>query len=238
MTTTLVAHRDTLVAHSLRATLDAGGLPVRATCRTGTHIVAACRHDQPDVVITATHLDDGPLHGHIATILQASARIIVVCDEPADQGVRDALLAGASGCLPLRHTDVGQIGDAVRAVAAGQAALHPSVAASVLQQWRSEQRRPVSTDTTLTPRETEVLRTICEGLTTTAAARSLGIAAKTVETHKARIFVKLGARNQAEAVAAATRHGLLPHGERTVQAQQCGPGAPGPHVPLATGSRW
>jgi DNA-binding NarL/FixJ family response regulator len=209
MTTTLVAHCETLVAYSLQATLDADGLPVQATCRTGTGVVAACRHDRPDVVVAATELDDGPLHGHIAAILRTTARLLIVCDEPTDAGVRLALLAGASGCLPLRHADADQIGDAVRAVAAGQAALHPSVAASMLQQWRDDQRDRTSHDATLSPREMQVLQTVCQGLTTAAAARRLGIATKTVETHKARILAKLGARTQAEAVATAARRGLL-----------------------------
>ena len=209
MSTTLVAHRETLVAHSLRATLDAAGLPVLALCRTGGQLLAACREHRPDVVITATDLDDGPVREHMPAVLRTAARVLLVCDEPSDAGVREALLAGASGCLPLRHTEADQISDAVRAVGGGQAALHPSVALRVLQQWRSEQRAGATPVTSLTARETEVLHTIGEGLTTAAAARRLGVAAKTVEAHKARIFAKLGARNQAVAVAAATRHGLL-----------------------------
>ena len=209
MTTTLVAHRDTLVAHSLRATLDAAGLPVLALCHTAAEVATACQREHPDVVVTSAALGDGAVREHMAAVLRTPARVLLVCDEAADDGVREALLAGASGCLPLRDSEAAQISEAVHAVAEGQAALHPSVALRVLQQWRTEQRAG-SPSTSLTAREREVLHTIGEGLTTAAAARTLGVATKTVEAHKARIFAKLGARNQAEAVATANRHGLLP----------------------------
>lgn len=61
----------------------------------------------------------------------------------------------------------------------------------------------------LTAREVEVLERIAEGCTTKEIASQLGIAAKTVENHKQRIFAKLGVQNQAHAVAVALRRGLV-----------------------------
>nr|WP_237448102.1 helix-turn-helix transcriptional regulator [Nocardioides flavescens] len=78
---------------------------------------------------------------------------------------------------------------------------------TVLRQWRelrSEQVRP-----TLTAKETEVLRAIADGATTKSMARSMGVSARTVESHRARIYAKLGARGHVQAVALGLELGLL-----------------------------
>jgi DNA-binding CsgD family transcriptional regulator len=62
---------------------------------------------------------------------------------------------------------------------------------------------------TLSHRETEVLGFVAEGKTTKEIAATLGIADSTVNWHVARVLVKLEASSRAEAVAAATRAGLL-----------------------------
>jgi HD-GYP domain-containing protein (c-di-GMP phosphodiesterase class II) len=61
----------------------------------------------------------------------------------------------------------------------------------------------------LTPRETEVLILIARGASTRQAAKSLGITAKTAETHIERIYVKTGASSRSTATLFAMRHGLL-----------------------------
>src|SRR5436305_1144934 len=61
----------------------------------------------------------------------------------------------------------------------------------------------------LTPRELDVLEAMSDGLATKAIASRLGVATKTVENHKVRIFDKLGVRTQAQAVSLAIGHGLL-----------------------------
>jgi DNA-binding NarL/FixJ family response regulator len=83
-----------------------------------------------------------------------------------------------------------------------------------LQQWRRLRSAPVLSAgekrPRLTPRELEILIKMTDGLATKAIARSLGVAVKTVENHKIRIFDKLGVRTQAHAVAMAIGHGLVP----------------------------
>jgi DNA-binding CsgD family transcriptional regulator len=55
-------------------------------------------------------------------------------------------------------------------------------------------------------REMEVFNAMADGLSTKAAARLLGVAVKTVESHRTRVFAKLGVRSQAQLVAARTGH--------------------------------
>lgn len=61
----------------------------------------------------------------------------------------------------------------------------------------------------LSKREREVLRLVAEGLAAKQVARQLGISIKTIEHHKSRIYRKLGAPNQAAAVAIAQAEGLV-----------------------------
>jgi DNA-binding NarL/FixJ family response regulator len=64
----------------------------------------------------------------------------------------------------------------------------------------------------LTPRETEVLRLIAQGFSNKEIAAQLGIAVKTVETHRARAMEKLGLQSRAGVVRLALERGWLHEG--------------------------
>src|SRR5207249_11530563 len=105
----------------------------------------------------------------------------------------------------------GQVAGAGLAVRDGAAALHPVAAGTILSQWRRLRvAQSAMTRNSLTPRESEILAAMADGHAAKAIARQLGVALKTVENHKIRIFDKLGARSQAQAVALAIGQGLLP----------------------------
>jgi DNA-binding CsgD family transcriptional regulator len=80
--------------------------------------------------------------------------------------------------------------------------------ASIVTEWRSGRRHggSLAAREKLTMREMEVLNAMADGLSTKAAARLLGVAPKTVESHRTRVFAKLGVRSQAQLVAARTGH--------------------------------
>lgn len=59
---------------------------------------------------------------------------------------------------------------------------------------------PSRESTALTPREREVLEQILGGASNKESGRKLGISPRTIETHRARIMAKLGARNAADLV--------------------------------------
>ncbi|MFC4117441.1 helix-turn-helix domain-containing protein [Nonomuraea zeae] len=80
----------------------------------------------------------------------------------------------------------------------------------------------------LTARERDVLASIAAGHTIRQTARLLGIASKTVESTRARLFRKLGARNRSQALAIAYRAGLVAAGQDRPAAPVTGHDSPGP----------
>jgi DNA-binding NarL/FixJ family response regulator len=137
----------------------------------------------------------------------------VVCDDPSPERLTRILELGASGYL--RHdTTPEQVLEAVEWVAGGAAVLAPAAAATVLDQWR-RQRVPAAMASSggslaaLTAREQDVLEAMGDGLPAKLIARRLGVAVKTVENHKIRVFEKLGVHTQAQAVSMAIGQGML-----------------------------
>ncbi|MDQ1505344.1 MAG: hypothetical protein QOD57_3071, partial [Actinomycetota bacterium] len=171
--------------------------------------------EQPDVVYAEDSFDDGSEIESVLVLLNTTgARVIVVCDDPSPERLTRILALGAHGYL--RHdTTPEQVLDAVEWVAGGAAVLGPVATATVLDQWR-KLREPARGNTvsggvasSLTVREHDVLVAMADGLPAKSIARRLGMATKTVENHKIRIYDKLGVRTQAHAVSLAISQGLL-----------------------------
>lgn len=163
---------------------------------------------QPDIVLMDITLGDEhslDLTRRLKTT-RPSMRILVVTAHADESLVADMLEAGADGYV-LKDMAMSELAQAIRAVAAGQFVLHPSVA----RRWTAiGQRGPTSRgDDDLTPREHEVLQQMVEGSTSKEIARRLSLSVKTVENHRANILGKLQARNAAEAVSRALEKGLI-----------------------------
>jgi RNA polymerase sigma factor (sigma-70 family) len=107
--------------------------------------------------------------------------------------------------------------DAVRVVAAGEALLAPSVTRRLIAEFARLHPRRSSVPLALpglTPRETEVLRLIAEGLSNPEIAARLVISEETVKTHVSRVLNKLGLRDRTQAVVFAYESGLVVPGAR------------------------
>lgn len=205
-----VAHRGRLERDLVDSVLTDAGLDVVARVTTVAALLDVARDLGPDVVITDSCLDDGSLIGAVSTLVAAGCRVLVLSEDESTDTITAMLLRGASGYLILGAATVAHVVDAVRSVSDGDAALNPAVAAAVLDQWRrSRTAGHGGSGGRLTARELEVLAAMAQGMAAKAIARELGLAVKTVENHKARVFEKLGAKNQANAVAIASARGLL-----------------------------
>jgi DNA-binding NarL/FixJ family response regulator len=147
----------------------------------------------------------------------AGPRIIILTTFDLDEYVYDALQAGASGFL-LEDVTAERLFDAVRVVAAGQALLAPTVTKRLIGEFARLRPAPVATSAALaalTPRETEVLRLVAEGLSNPEIAARLVVTEETAKTHVSRLLSKLELRDRTQAVVAAYESGLVVPKERS-----------------------
>ncbi|MFC4452858.1 response regulator transcription factor [Deinococcus sonorensis] len=133
--------------------------------------------------------------------------VLVLTSYDDDAYVFALLEAGAAGYL-LKNASEDELLGAVRAVAAGESALHPSVAKKVLERF-SQSSVPSPPLETLSPRELEVLRIAATGRTNKEIARDLDISPRTVQVHLANIFSKLDVGSRTEAVLIGIKRGWV-----------------------------
>ncbi len=126
--------------------------------------------------------------------------------------LRAALAAGALAYVVKTAAD-SELLEAIRAVAAGRAFISLSLRNDNVdasgQLLTSEADSDPSDDDALSPRETQVLKLLAMGHTNQAIAEKLALSVKTVETYRARLGIKLGARNRADLVKSAIDRGLI-----------------------------
>lgn len=133
------------------------------------------------------------------------ARVIVLTSFHDDERLLPAVQAGAAGYL-LKSVEPSELARAVRAAHAGEALLHPLVAARLMEAVAQPAPEPDG----LTAREREVLGLIARGLPNKRIARELGISEKTVKAHVGRVLAKLGVTDRTQAALHAVRAGLGP----------------------------
>jgi DNA-binding NarL/FixJ family response regulator len=194
-------------------------ITVVAEAADGAEALTQIRAHRPDVVlmdvrmpgtdgVTATRavVDEG-LTAHSGQPIG----VIILTTYHIDEAVYAALRAGASGFL-LKDAAPAEIVNAIRSVVAGEAWLDPAVARRLIDEFaaRPEPHTPTPAEMAqLTPREREVLSLMARGLSNADVAVELFISEATVKTHLARVMMKLGVREKAQAVAAAYQTGLV-----------------------------
>jgi DNA-binding NarL/FixJ family response regulator len=174
----------------------------------GEQAVRVCGEQQPDVVLMDVRMP--VLDGIVATRRLAGAtKVIILTTFDLDDYVYDALSAGASGFL-LKDAGAERLFEAVRVVADGDALLAPQVTRRLIAEFARQRPRPRPQQLSeLTPRETEVLRLIAEGLSNAEIAGRLVLSDETVKTHVSRVLGKLALRDRTQAVIAAYESGLV-----------------------------
>jgi DNA-binding NarL/FixJ family response regulator len=216
----LVADDQDVVRAGFAALLDTQpDLTVAGTAADGAQAVRLCHELRPDLVLMDVRMPE--VDGIEATrrIVASPAhvgeghpvRILILTTFDLDEYVYDALAAGASGFL-LKDVTAERLFDAVRVVAAGEALLAPSVTRRLIGEFARLRRRPAGAATpldALTPRETEVLRLLAEGLSNAEIAARLVVGEETIKTHVSRVLRKLGVRDRAQAVVTAYESGLV-----------------------------
>jgi DNA-binding NarL/FixJ family response regulator len=185
----------------------------------GAAAVRLCDALRPDIVLMDVRmpvLDGIEAARRIGERPGPGPRIIMLTTFDLDEHVYDALAAGASGFL-LKDMAAERLFDAVRVVASGEALLAPTVTRRLIGEFVRMRPRAAAAGAALaalTPRETDTLRLVAEGLSNAEIAERLVVSAETVKTHVSRVLGKLGARDRAQAIVLAYEHGLVVPGRR------------------------
>jgi len=127
-----------------------------------------------------------------------------------DQYIFALLEAGAAGYL-LKNVSADELVKAIRAVAAGEAVLHPAIARRVVNRFAPSAGAQPAADALdqLTEREVEVLKLAARGLKNQEIAHELSLSVRTVQTHLSNIFSKMAVGSRTEAVLEALRRGWI-----------------------------
>ncbi len=219
----IVADDHQVVRTGFAALLDTQpDFTVVGTATDGAEAVRICRELSPDVVLMDVRMpgmDGIEATGQLADSGQSDSgqgdsgpRILILTTFDLDEYVYDALCAGASGFL-LKDVTAERLFDAVRVIAAGEALLAPTVTRRLISEFARQRPRPDATPVvalaTLTPRETQVLRLVAEGLSNPEIAIRLVVTEETIKTHVSRVLSKLGLRDRTQAVVTAYESGLV-----------------------------
>ena len=169
--------------------------------------MAAIADRAPDLVILDHRLPGDTGASSIRALKRRSPSTRVLMLTAADERavLLEAMNAGCDGFVTKRQ-DIGEVMAAVAAVLRGDTPISPDMAGALIG------RRPGPLGGDLTPRESDVLQLIGAGRSNQQAADELGISVNTVRNHVQHILAKLGAHSQLEAVAIASRMGLLRSG--------------------------
>jgi DNA-binding NarL/FixJ family response regulator len=206
--TILVVDDHELVAEALvRALAAEDDMEVVGRAATVAEGIRSARQLRPDVVLMDFRLPDG--RGTEATAAIKTERPqteVVMLTGDADGAVLAAALeAGCSGFV-TKGGSFRELPSAIRGVLAGEV----RVPQSLMEQLAAYLRpRPAALGADLTKREIEVLRLLAEGKSTSAIVDELVLSVHTVRNHIRNILTKLNAQSRLEAVAIATRQGLL-----------------------------
>jgi DNA-binding NarL/FixJ family response regulator len=187
---------------ALHAVLDAEpGFAIVAETGAGQEAIRLYREHRPDLVIMDLKLIGVSGFDAIEAIRreQPSARILVLSNFQGSEDVYRAMRCGAHGYLS-KDVDGRQLIDAIRMVAGGGRFIPKSL------ESRLAERCPAGH---VTPRESDVLRLLARGLSTTEIADQLAVAEKTVRIHIGNLLEKLGARDRTHALVIAVQRGII-----------------------------
>ena len=177
---------------------------------TGAEAVALAQRLAPDVVLMDLIMPE--MDGVAATraVKKASPRtqVIVLTSYHEDEHIFPAIRAGALSYV-LKDIDPDELAEAVRRAHAGEAVLHPRVAARLVQELHGARAEGVNPFQELTERELDVLKLVAAGQNNREIAETLVIGEKTVKSHISNILNKLHLADRTQAAVYAWQSGIV-----------------------------
>jgi two-component system NarL family response regulator len=198
----LVADDHTVVRDGLVALLEQeDDMAVVAEAGNGQQAVDLWQAQRPDVGLMDLKMPglDGVDAIQAIRAIDANARIIILTTFDGDEDIYRGMRAGAKAYL-LKDVGRQQWIQCIREVHGGKMCLPPDIAAKLAERLPAE---------ALTARELEVLRLLAQGKPNKLIGAALFVGEVTVKSHVQSIFRKLNVLSRTEAIAVATRKGLL-----------------------------
>lgn len=193
----IIVDHQTLARELLRAALSRDRTcDVVDDAGSAAAAVASCQQLHPDLLILDMELlTDYSAAGAVADINRVSpdTRVLLCAAAPSQHRLLDFVRSGAHGFV-AKTGSLDRLVEAVRRVASGErffciAPTAPPDEAHVARAGRGNK--------SLTPRQTEVLKLVAQGASSKKIAALLGIALKTVDTHRSDLMKRLRVRNAA-----------------------------------------
>jgi len=184
-----------------------GRYEIVGQCGDGLKVAKEVKAARPDVLvldITLPGLNGLDLCRDLTRKMK-DLSVLILSMHADEEFVARALENGASGYM-MKDGDCDQLVMALDAVARGELYLAPGISRSILHRLGKRGQDPYDT---LTSRERQVLQLVAEGRTNREAAEALGLAVKTVDTHRTRLMHKLDIHDQTALVKYALKRGIV-----------------------------
>lgn len=188
------------------------GVIVVHMAETAAEATAACRSNAPELLVLDLELPDADGFRVLIDLGDLRPPIVLVLADRADgDQVLQALRLGARGYV-TKAEGLRDLASIIERVVGGERVMAPDLAKDAmgaLGRLARRARESATLDADLTPRQRQVLQLLSEGLTMGQIASRLGISPRTVETHVAKLYRKLGVRTRVQAVSRAATLGLV-----------------------------
>jgi|SRR5215216_941953 len=204
----LIADDHALVRAGFKALVEKiEGLEVVGEAGKGSEALRLVKELKPNLMLLDLSMPDGGGFEVLAQLKQfPKLRVIVLTVHEAGEYAKRALREGAAGFLPKSVAGT-ELQQAIEAVLRGERYIPRETSLIMLEDGKGNTKKDLLA--TLSPRQREVLRLIAEGGSTKQIAHELGISAKTVETHRAKLMVRLDIHDVAGLVRFAIAVGLV-----------------------------
>jgi NarL family two-component system response regulator LiaR len=209
--TILLVDDHAMVRQGVRAFLvTQPDITVVAEAGSGEEAVRLAAQHVPDVVLMDLIMPgvDGVEATRRVKQVSPRSQVVVLTSYHEDEHIFPALKAGALSYI-LKDVSAEELASAVRKAAAGEAVLHPRVAARVIKELQGRRAETLNPFTELSERELEVLKLIADGMSNAEMAARLFLSEKTVKGHVSNILSKLHLADRTQAAVYAWREGVV-----------------------------
>ncbi|WP_246117413.1 response regulator [Cellulomonas composti] len=214
MVRVMVVDDDAMVRRLLRTILGAAGIDVVAEAADGDEVVGAIQAHHPDVVLMDLRMArvDGIRATAAVRAMREPPGVLAMTSFDTEEAILAAVHAGAAGFL-AKDAEPAELVAAVRAVAAGEGALSPRAARTMVERVATDatgrgRRESRAMLEALTERELEIARGVADGLSNAEIARRSFVSEATVKSHLTQVMGKLGATNRVQVALVVDRAAL------------------------------